>query len=147
MRHLQKIRQRVFTILAILGVICVGFLVYLLWPGSSVGAQKEQAANLKQQYNALSREVEPLNGIEGKLMQTRTDIKNLYKDAVPNRASEISLRLEKISQAVGGQSQGVRYNSKTQDKMLFVIDQVALSSQQSGIVTLQIKLHTFLKES
>lgn len=180
MRHLQKIRQRVFTILAILGVICVGFLVYLLWPGSSVGAQKEQAANLKQQYNALSREVEPLNGIEGKLMQTRTDIKNLYKDAVPNRASEISLRLEKISQAVGVQSQGVRYNSKTpdkddlpglqrleietsvsgeypklahfinsieQDKMLFVIDQVALSSQQSGIVTLQIKLHTFLKES
>jgi Tfp pilus assembly protein PilO len=180
MRSLPKIRRRVFTIVAILSLICIGFLVYLLWPGSSVSAQKEQAASLEQQYNALSREVEPLNGIEGKLMQTRTDIKSLYKEAVPSRASEISLRLEKISQSVGVQNQGVRYSTRNsekddlpglqrqeietsvsgeypklahfinaieQDKLLFVIDQVALSSQQSGVVTLQIKLHTFLKES
>jgi Tfp pilus assembly protein PilO len=179
MRDLQKIRRRVFTILAILSVICIGFLVYLLWPGSSVSAQKEQAASLEQQYKALSHEVEPLNGIEAKLLQTRIDIKDLYKEAVPSRASEISLRLEKISQSVDIQNQGVRYSTKTsdkddlpglqrleietsvsgeypklahfinaieQDKLLFVIDQVALSSQ-SGLVTLQIKLHTYLKES
>jgi Tfp pilus assembly protein PilO len=180
MRDLQKLRQRVFTILAILSVICIGILVYLLWPGSSVSAQKEQAASLEQQYKSLSREVEPLNGIEGKLMQTRTDIKNLYKESVPSRASEISIRLEKISQAAGVQNQGIRYSAKPpsqaefpglqhleietavsgeypklahfingieQDKMIFVIDQVSLTSQQSGMVTLQIKLHTFLKES
>jgi len=181
MRDLQKIRQRVFTVLAILGFICAGFLVYLLWPGSSISAQREQAEALQQQYKSLSREVEPLNGIEGKLMQTRADIKNFYKDTVPSRASEISLRLEKISQDAGVQNQGIRYSSKTtsdkndlpglqrleidtsvsgeypklahfinaieRDKVLFVIDQVTLTSQQSGMVTLQIKLHTFLKEA
>jgi len=31
--------------------------------------------------------------------------------------------------------------------MLFVIDEVSVRSQQSGMVTLQIKLHTFLKEA
>jgi|SRR6476646_7568342 len=181
MRDLQKIRQRVFTVLAILGFICAGLLVYLLWPGSSISAQREQAEALQQQYKSLSREVEPLNGIEGKLMQTRADIKNFYKDTVPSRASEISLRLEKISQDAGVQNQGIRYSSKTtsdkndlpglqrleidtsvsgeypklahfinaieRDKVLFVIDQVTLTSQQSGMVTLQIKLHTFLKEA
>jgi Tfp pilus assembly protein PilO len=181
MRDLQKIRQRVFTVLAILGFICAGLLVYLLWPGSSISAQREQAEALQQQYKALSHEVEPLNGIEGKLMQTRADIKNFYKDTVPSRASEISLRLEKISQGAGVQNQGIRYSNKTtpdkndlpgfqrleietsvsgeypklahfinaieQEKVLFVIDEVTLSSQQSGMVTLQIKLHTFLKEA
>ena len=181
MRDLQKIRQRVFTVLAILGFICAGLLVYLLWPGSSISAQREQAEALQQQYKSLSREVEPLNGIEGKLMQTRADIKNFYRDTVPSRASEISLRLEKISQDSGVQNQGIRYSSKTtsdkndlpglqrleidtsvsgeypklahfinaieRDKVLFVIDQVTLTSQQSGMVTLQIKLHTFLKEA
>ncbi len=38
-------------------------------------------------------------------------------------------------------------NAIEQDKMLFVIDEVTLSSQQNGMVTLQIKLHTFLKEA
>jgi Tfp pilus assembly protein PilO len=181
MRDLQKIRQRVFTVLAILGFICAGFLVYLLWPGSSISAQREQAEALQQQYKTLSREVEPLNGIESKLMQTRADIKNFYRDTVPSRASEISLRLEKISQGAGVQNQGIRYSTKTssdkndlpglqrqeidtsvsgeypklahfinaieQDKVLFVIDEVTLTSQQSGMVTLQIKLHTFLKEA
>jgi Tfp pilus assembly protein PilO len=181
MRDLQKIRQRVFTVLAILGFICAGFLVYLLWPGSSISAQREQAEALQQQYKSLSHEVEPLNGIEGKLMQTRADIKTFYKETVPSRASEISLRLERISQDAGVQNQGIRYSTKTssdkndlpglqrleidtsvsgeypklahfinaieQDKVLFVIDEVTLSSQQSGMVTLQIKLHTFLKEA
>jgi len=180
MRDLQQIRKRVFTVLVVLGVISIGFLVYLLWPGTSVSAQKEQADALQQQYITLQHDVEPLNGIEGKLVQTRADVKDLYKDSVPSHASEISLRLEKISLASGVQSEGVRYTTKNpdkddppglqhldietsvtgeypkiahfinaieQDKMLFVIDEVSVRSQQSGMVTLQIKLHTFLKEA
>jgi type IV pilus assembly protein PilO len=180
MRDLQQIRQRVFTVLAVLGVISIGLLAYLLWPGSSVSAQKEQAASLQQQYNTLRDEVAPLNGIEGKLVQTRADINNLYKDSIPSRASEISLRLERISQSAGVQNQGIHFNAKTnekedlpgfhrleidtavtgeypslahfinaieQDKVMFIIDQVSLSSQQGGAVTLQIRLHTYLKEA
>jgi type IV pilus assembly protein PilO len=180
MRDLQQIRKRAFTILAILGVISIGFLIYLLWPGASVSAHKEQADALQQQYTTLQHEVEPLNGIEGKLVQTRADVKDLQQESIPSHASEISLRLEKISLAVGVQSQGVRYSTKPpekddlqglqrldietsvsgeypklahfinaieQDKMLFVIDQVSLSGQESGVVTLQIRLHTFLKEA
>ena len=38
-------------------------------------------------------------------------------------------------------------NAMEQDKFVFVIDQIALSSQESGVVSLQLKLETFLKES
>src|ERR1700755_2657940 len=116
MRDLQQIRKRVFTVLAVLGVISLGFIVYLLWPGASVSAQKEQAEALQQQYTTLQHDVEPLNGIEGKLVQTRADVKDLQKESIPSRASEISLRLEKISLAAGVQGEGVRYTPKNPDK-------------------------------
>jgi Tfp pilus assembly protein PilO len=38
-------------------------------------------------------------------------------------------------------------NAMEQDKFVFIIDQIALTSQESGIVSLQIKFETFLKQS
>lgn len=38
-------------------------------------------------------------------------------------------------------------NSLEQDKLLFIIQQITLSSREGGLVTLQIKFETFLKES
>src|SRR5580765_2418059 len=38
-------------------------------------------------------------------------------------------------------------NAMEQDKLVFVIDQISLTSQESGIISLQIKVQTFLKES
>ena len=38
-------------------------------------------------------------------------------------------------------------NALEQDKFVFVINQISLTSQESGVVSLQIKCETFLKES
>jgi Tfp pilus assembly protein PilO len=38
-------------------------------------------------------------------------------------------------------------NAMEQDKFVFIIDQIALTSQESGVVSLQIKFETFLKQS
>jgi hypothetical protein len=38
-------------------------------------------------------------------------------------------------------------NAMEQDKFVFIIDQISLTSQESGIVSLQIKFQTFLKET
>jgi Tfp pilus assembly protein PilO len=38
-------------------------------------------------------------------------------------------------------------NAMEQDKFVFIIDQIALTSQENGVVSLQIKAETFLKES
>jgi hypothetical protein len=38
-------------------------------------------------------------------------------------------------------------NAMEQDKFVFIIDQISLSSQDSGVISLQIEFQTFLKES
>lgn len=38
-------------------------------------------------------------------------------------------------------------NAMEQDKYVFIIDQISLSSQESGVISLQIKFETFLKET
>ncbi|HET8892416.1 MAG TPA: GspMb/PilO family protein [Candidatus Angelobacter sp.] len=38
-------------------------------------------------------------------------------------------------------------NAMEQDKLVFIIDQISLTSQESGVVSLQIKFQTFLKET
>ena len=38
-------------------------------------------------------------------------------------------------------------NAMEQDKLIFIIDDVSLNSQENGVISLQIKAQTFLKES
>jgi hypothetical protein len=38
-------------------------------------------------------------------------------------------------------------NAMEQDKFVFIIDQISLTSQESGVISLQIKFETFLKEA
>jgi hypothetical protein len=38
-------------------------------------------------------------------------------------------------------------NAMEQDKLVFIIDQISLNSQQGGVVSLQIKFQTFLKQT
>jgi Tfp pilus assembly protein PilO len=38
-------------------------------------------------------------------------------------------------------------NAMEQDKFVFIIDQISLNSQESGVISLQIKFETFLKQT
>jgi Tfp pilus assembly protein PilO len=54
-----------------------------------------------------------------------------------------------IDTTVSGEYSKVAHfiNALEQDKFVFVINQISLSSQESGVISLQIKCETFLKES
>jgi Tfp pilus assembly protein PilO len=158
-------------------------IIYLLLPGSSPAARAAQEESLREQKQALTREVTPLIGIDQKLAQTRVDVKRFYQDKVPGQFSQISQHLEKLMKDAGVSTNGVRYgqdrngsteknelpdvqrvnvettvtgeyekvarfiNAMEQDKFVFIIDQISLNSQEGGVVSLQIKAETFLKES
>jgi Tfp pilus assembly protein PilO len=180
MTDLAQIRKRFFTILAILAVIDAAFLVYLLWPGSSSSGRHAREQALTQQERSLTREVGPLKNIDQELVKTRTDIDTFYGDRVPERWSEISAELDKLTHDAGVIPQSIHYttnksdkddlqgvqrvgietsvtgeygkvarfiNSLEQDKLMFIIEQVTLTGQEGGAVTLQIKFQTFLKEA
>jgi Tfp pilus assembly protein PilO len=183
MNHLEKTQKQFTTILSILGAIDLLLIIYLLLPGSSPSARAAQEESLREQKQALTREVTPLVGIDKKLAQTRIDVKKFYADKVPGQFSQISQHLEKLMKDAGVTHAGIRYNqdqngsteknelpdvqriniettvtgeyekvarfinAMEQDKLVFIIDQIALNSQEGGVVSLQIKAETFLKGS
>jgi Tfp pilus assembly protein PilO len=183
MNNLEKARKQFTTILAILGAIDLLLIVYLLLPGSSPSARAAQEESLREQKQALTREVAPLNGIDKKLAQTRVDVKKFYEDKIPGEFSQISQHLVKLMKDSGVTTAGIRYNQDSrgsaekdelpgvqkisvettvtgeyekvarfinameQDRLVFIIDQISLNSQEGGVVSLQIKAETFLKES
>jgi Tfp pilus assembly protein PilO len=181
MRNLSRIKKRFFTVLTVLAVLDVVLLGYLLWPGSSNAGRKARETELQQNLQSLNREVGPLKNIDQTLLKTRSDIASFYKDRIPDRWSEISSQLDKLTHEAGVVPQSIHYSSSTkseknnlpgiqpveidtsitgeydklarfinsleQDKVMFIIEQVALSGAQGGAVTLQIKFQTFLKEA
>jgi Tfp pilus assembly protein PilO len=180
MTGLAQIKKRFFTVLGIVAIVDVILLGYLLWPGSSSAGRRAREETLQQQYRALGREVAPLKDIDGKLMQTRADISDLYSEQIPNRWSQISSHLETLVRESGVTAESIKYtsdkpekgdlhdvqrvdidttvkgdyskvarfiNAMEQDKLLFIIQQISLSSQEGGTVTLAIKFNTFLKQA
>jgi Tfp pilus assembly protein PilO len=180
MTDLAKIKKRFFTILTILAVIDAAFLVYLLWPGSSSAGRRAREESLAKQERSLNHDVAPVKDIDQKLLKTRSDIRTFYGDRIPDRWSEISAELVKLTEASGVVPQSIKYtpnppdkedlptvesvsietsvtgeygkvarfiNSLEQDKLMFIIEQVTLTGQEGGMVTLQIKFQTFLKET
>jgi Tfp pilus assembly protein PilO len=180
MGDLAKVKTKFTLILAVLGVLILGLTGYLLWASKANKLAQEQA--LQQKATNLAREVAPLDGIAGKLDQTRGDVKKFYEQKVPSQTSEISQHLEKLVQETGVTTQGWRYNPEKstdgkgelpgiqrigidttvsgeyfkvarfinaleQDRFVFIINQVSLSSSESGGVSLQIKFETFLRET
>jgi Tfp pilus assembly protein PilO len=180
MRNLSRMKNRFFTVLTVLAIIDVVLLGYLLWPGSSNAGRKAREAELQHKLQSLNHEVGPLKDIDKTLLRTRSDIATFYKERIPDRWSEISSRLTKLTSDAGVVPQNIRYsanqkeksdlpgiqpveidtsvsgeygkvarfiNSLEQDKLMFIIEQVTLSAQEGGTVTLQIKFQTFLKET
>lgn len=114
MRNFEQMKRRFFITLGVLLVIDVALVAYLLWPGRSVSARRIQEEALQQQLHTLSREVAPIRGMDQKLGQTRDDVKELYQDRIPSHWSQISSRLEKLSQEAGIATGEVRYSASKQ---------------------------------
>ncbi|HEU4416937.1 MAG TPA: GspMb/PilO family protein [Candidatus Angelobacter sp.] len=184
-KELSVTRKRYISILAILGILDLVLIGYLLLPGSSASAMADRESSLRNQADAMEREMRPLRGIAAKLDGTRVDVKKFYEQNVPSQFSQISQHLEKLMQENGvTTTQGIHYveeksteredkadlpdirrfaidttvtgeyakvarfiNALEQDKLVFIIDQISLSSAEGGAVTLQIKCDTFLRQA
>lgn len=176
---LAKTQKRFSIALTVLVIADVALLVFLFWPGSSVSAQRAQEEALQQQSRTLAADVAPLRGMDQKLVQTRADVKTLYRERIPAHWSVISQELERLTLDTGVTAKAIKYdpvkaekgglpdvqnieittsitgeyakvarfiNAIEQDKLLFIISQIALTGQEGGQVTLQISFQTFIKE-
>lgn len=176
MRDLEQTRKRFTLWLSLMAALNVGFLVYLLWPGSR-GPQPEA---LRAQYQTLRHQVELWQRSNPE--KTREALKAFYAQNLATRPSQMNQEVEKLLRDNGVTTQGIKYdfekatteknappgvqrvrvettvtgdygkiarfvNALEQAKLLFIIDSISLSNHEGGSVTLQIGFDTFLKEA
>jgi Tfp pilus assembly protein PilO len=115
--------------------------------GTRVDVKKFYEQKVPSQFSQISQHLE-------KLMQeagvTRTGIRygqDRNSGTEKNELPDVQ-RINIDTTVTGEYSKVAKFiNAMEQDKFVFIIDQIALTSQENGVVSLQIKAETFLKES
>jgi Tfp pilus assembly protein PilO len=159
--------------LVVVNVIAIGLLFSPLV--GSVEARLQNLDQLRREAQQKKRIVEPLNGLDKKIVIASQQIDRFYEQRLPARDSAISENLGRLAsdsgvelaqvkysfdkpesvglQAVeveanlgGGYLQLVRFiNSMERDNLFFIVDSVELGGEQGDTVKLHLKLHTYLK--
>lgn len=171
-------RTKLKIIFAALALLDVALGVLLLSP--LVGSANSRKAELDQLWKELqvkTRQVEPLRGMDKKIVLAQQQIDDFYKNRLPAQDSSISDELGKLAAQNGIKIGQVKYaakdpepvglrplfieadftgdylqlvrfiNALERDKLFFIIDSVDLGGQQGGAVKLGIKLETYLRTS
>lgn len=107
MGDLENIQKQFATAATILGLAILALLVYLMWPGSSPSALEAKRESLQEQYNSLDREVKLWQSSNPE--KTSADLKVLYT-SIPNRYSQISQHIQKLSQETGVSATSIKYS-------------------------------------
>jgi type IV pilus assembly protein PilO len=142
--------------------------------GGSAKRQQE-FDTIRRQVQQKLQVVIPPDQVQDRINQARTQIDGFFKDRLAPSASALSGELGKLATSNGVRLGSAKYaeldsdlpgfthvridanitgdylaivkfiNALERDKMFFIIDNVALSEQQGGIVGLSVKLETYLK--
>lgn len=143
------------------------------WQRAKAG-DAAQLQQRESQYQAMRLKTKPLRGLDRKIDQAKVDQQAFYDKRFPASDSAVlkelgalavknNVLLSREQYAYGKLDQGayeirldaslsgdyapiVRFiNDLERDNMFFIIDGIALSGQQNGIVSLRMRLTTFLR--
>jgi Tfp pilus assembly protein PilO len=112
-----------------------------------VDVKKFYEQKVPNQFSQISQHLEKLMHETG---VTTTGIRYNQERNASNEKNELpGVQGINIDTTVTGEYAKVArfINAMEQDKFVFIINQIALTSQDNGVVSLQIKAETFLKES
>jgi Tfp pilus assembly protein PilO len=176
MPELTDTRWKLQIAMAALALVDAVAVVVLLSP--LVGSATSRRGELNQLWGELqqkTRQVEPLRGLDQKVVVARGQIDSFYKDRLPDRDSTISADLGRLAVQNGVQIGQIKYKAKDpeavglrpvqieadfsgdylqlvrfinaleRNQLFFLNDSVHLVSEQQGGVKLQLKLETYLK--
>jgi hypothetical protein len=159
--------------MGIVDVIAIGILLSP-WVGST-RSRTEELNTLWKELQVKTKQVEPLRGLDKKIVVADGQIKDFYKTRLTAQDSAISEELGKVASQSGVKISGIKYkledpepvglrpmqieaelsgdylqlvrfiNSLERDQLFFLINGVDLGSEQNGIVKLQMKLQTYVK--
>ena len=176
MPDLGNTRQKLKVTIASLLVVDLAAAALLLSP--IVGSEKSRLAEMDRLWKELqakTRQVEPLRGLDKKVVIAQKQIDEFYQQRLTSQDSTISTELGKVAAQSGVKISDIKYkvndpepvglrpmeieanlsgdylqlvrfiNALERDQLFFIINSVQLGGEQGGAVKLQMKMETFLK--
>jgi Tfp pilus assembly protein PilO len=175
MPDIREARRQLKLVAIVMGALCLVSVGILVSPiGTSSRTSGQRLSQLWTDLQAKDREVAPLNGIDKKVISAQEEIAVFYKDRLPSSYATISESLGKTAtesgvklttgqyltepsdlnglqvvtvtaNITGNYVQTVKFvNSIERAKIFFIVDSVSLAGE-SGEVSLQIEMETYLK--
>lgn len=164
-----------YALLAVLGLVNLALAVRLVyaWNRAEAG-NAARLAERETEYKAMQLKTKPLRGLDKKIEQAQLDEQAFYDKRFPATYSAVltklgalavknNVLLGRVQYTQGKPDQGVyqirmdasltgdyapivRFiNGLERDKIFFLIGGIALSGQQNGIVSLRMRLTTYLR--
>ena len=178
MPDLGNTRRKLKITIGILLVVDLATAALLFSP--IVGSEKSRLSEMDRLWKELqakTRQVEPLRGLDKKVVLAQKQIDEFYQQRLTSQDSTIYTELGKVAaqsgvkiseikskvndpepvglrpmeieaSLSGDYLQLVRFiNALERDQLFFIINSVQLGGEQGGVVKLQMKMETFLKAS
>ncbi len=163
--------------LTVLGLVVAGLVLRLCFAWAFTDAGSSRALDSKKaEYEALVAQTAPLHGLEKRVDATRDRIAEFYEERIPASYSLVATRISELEVHSGARLSRIAYtqgppgidlteismdaaisgdypqimrfvNGLERDKVFFIIRAMQLNSQQGGIVTLRIRVSTWLRSA
>jgi Tfp pilus assembly protein PilO len=176
MPDLQRSRSNLKIAIAVMVAVDLVAAAVLFSPlVGSAGSRQQEMNQLSTELHAKAHAVEPLRGMDKKVVLAKGQIVEFYKDRFAARNSDIADELGKLAQAKGVRILQVKYkeedpepfgvvpveiegnfsgdylqlarfiNALERSKLFYMVDSVGLAGESTGPVKLEVKLHSYRK--
>lgn len=176
MPELQGSRRKFkLAIMVMLAADLVAAAVLLSPLVGSAESRRLEMNQLSAELRKKSREVEPLIGIDKKVVLAKDQISQFYRDRFAARDSDIAEELGKLASESGVRIQQAKYkqdnpenpgivpveiegdfsgdylqlvrfiNALERSKLLFMVDSISLASETAGPVRLAVKIRSYIR--
>jgi type IV pilus assembly protein PilO len=173
MADVRQLRKRLTVVLAVLLGLDLICAVILLSP---LGRSRQSDIEaLQAQLRLKTQQVQPLRGLDKKVLVAKQQIADFYRDRLPSDYSDIAEEMGKVADQNGTNIGQVKYhledeqggglrpisiesllsgdylhivkfiNALERDKMLFIVNSINLGDAKGGTVKLQLKMQTYMR--
>jgi len=176
MADVNQVRRRFQVILAVLVCLCIAAGAVIVSPiGRGHYSRQNELKQLEMELQQRTREVAPLQGIDGKLVESQEQIEQFYSERLASSYADVVAQLGQLARANNVTISNVRYQSEQTEltdirrvlmeasvtgsyvndvkfinaiersKLFYLINGVRLGEATEGRVRLQVRLETYIK--
>jgi Tfp pilus assembly protein PilO len=176
MPELQGSRRKLQ--IAIAAMVAADLIAVAVLFSPLVGSAESRQVNMSElsaELQTKTREVEPLKGIDQKVVKAKGQISQFYLDRFASRDSELAAELGKLAAENGVRIMQAKYkqedptgagiipteiegnfsgdylqlvrfiNALERSKQFFTVDSINLAGESTGPVKLDVKMHSYLR--